>query len=275
VPAPQARTIVYNAIFPISALGFKSPTLAQLMARYATMDPILFSATADKRKGLSLIAPPAAKRKRTTKKIPVEVRFPLSQSQGYSYSDKFYLVQFQTRIQQPSVSEPANASSTCMTFITLFPQRSTPTFTLNLIFAEETLVNHPVDIPIPQHVCSPRAEPSSARVEISSSSGTQSSPAQTEVSASPEMNPSVQPEASSPLRVQSPIGQAETPTITEVNPPPLQPEASDLPETAPAPSQTEASALPRAPQTHLSPVAQEIPLKLNKTLPQLRKSGMR
>jgi hypothetical protein len=50
------------------------------MARYATMDPILFNATADKRKGLSLIAPPAAKRKRTTKKVPVEVRFPLSQS---------------------------------------------------------------------------------------------------------------------------------------------------------------------------------------------------
>jgi hypothetical protein len=46
------------------------------MARYATMDPILFSA-ADKRKGLSLIAPPAAKRKRTTKKVPVEVRLPL------------------------------------------------------------------------------------------------------------------------------------------------------------------------------------------------------
>jgi hypothetical protein len=48
------------------------------MARYASMDPILFSATADNRKGLSLIAPPAAKRKRTTKKVPVEVRFPLS-----------------------------------------------------------------------------------------------------------------------------------------------------------------------------------------------------
>jgi hypothetical protein len=47
------------------------------MARYDTMDPILFSATADKRKGLPLIAPPAAKRKRTTKKVPVEVRFPL------------------------------------------------------------------------------------------------------------------------------------------------------------------------------------------------------
>jgi hypothetical protein len=48
------------------------------MARYATMDPILFSATADKRKCLSLIAPLAAKRKRTTKKVPVEVRLPLS-----------------------------------------------------------------------------------------------------------------------------------------------------------------------------------------------------
>jgi hypothetical protein len=35
------------------------------------MDPILFSATVDKRKGLSLIAPPAAKRKRTTKKVTV------------------------------------------------------------------------------------------------------------------------------------------------------------------------------------------------------------
>jgi hypothetical protein len=73
---PRAKTIVYNAVYPISALGFKSPTLAQLMARYATMDPILFGATADKRKGLSLIAPPAAKRKRTTKKVPVEVSSP-------------------------------------------------------------------------------------------------------------------------------------------------------------------------------------------------------
>jgi hypothetical protein len=84
------------------------------------MDPILFSATADKRKGLSLIAPPGAKRKRTTKKVRAEVRFPLSQSQGYSYSNKFHLVQFQTRIQQPSASEPANASSTGITFVTFF-----------------------------------------------------------------------------------------------------------------------------------------------------------
>jgi hypothetical protein len=78
VPAPQARTIIYNAVYPVSALGFKSPTLAQLMARYATMDPTLCSVTADKRKGLPLIAPRAAKRKKTTKKVLVEVKFPLS-----------------------------------------------------------------------------------------------------------------------------------------------------------------------------------------------------
>jgi hypothetical protein len=48
------------------------------MARYATADPILFSATTDKRKGLSLIAPPAAKKRRTVKKFLIEVKFPLS-----------------------------------------------------------------------------------------------------------------------------------------------------------------------------------------------------
>jgi hypothetical protein len=54
-----------------------------------------------------------------------------------------------------------------MTFIT-FSQRLTLAFTLNLIFSEETLVNHPVDIPDPQRASPPRAEPS-AQVEISSS----------------------------------------------------------------------------------------------------------
>jgi hypothetical protein len=92
--APQARTIIYNAVYPVSALGFKSPTLAQLMARYATMDPTLSSVTADKRKGMSLIAPPAAKRKRTTKEVLVEVKFPLSWSQGYSLLINFILCNF-------------------------------------------------------------------------------------------------------------------------------------------------------------------------------------
>jgi hypothetical protein len=75
MPAPLARETAYNAVGPISALGFRSPTLAQLMARYATTDPTLSSITADRRQGLSLIAPPNAKRRRTIKKVLVEVKF--------------------------------------------------------------------------------------------------------------------------------------------------------------------------------------------------------
>jgi hypothetical protein len=78
VPAPLAREIAYNAVGPISALGFRSPTLVQLMARHATTDPILSSITADKRQGLSLIAPRNAKRRRTIKKVLIEVKFLLS-----------------------------------------------------------------------------------------------------------------------------------------------------------------------------------------------------
>jgi hypothetical protein len=74
VPAPRSRNITYNAIGPISALGFRSPTLAQLMARFATTDPSLSSLAADRRQGLTLIAPPNAKRRRTINKILVEVK---------------------------------------------------------------------------------------------------------------------------------------------------------------------------------------------------------
>jgi hypothetical protein len=35
---PRARTISYNIAGPISALGFNSTTLAQLMSRYATSE---------------------------------------------------------------------------------------------------------------------------------------------------------------------------------------------------------------------------------------------
>jgi hypothetical protein len=150
----------------------------------------------------------------------------------------------------------------------LSPQRPIPTlaFTLNLALAEEILVNHPMETSSPQRVNSPRAEPSSAQVEILSSSGTQSPPAQTEVPASPEMNPSIQPEASRPLRIQSPIGQAETPILTEVNQPSPQPEASNLPETAPVSLEAESSTLPRAPQTPAPPVVQEIPSEFEQNL---------
>jgi hypothetical protein len=73
VPASPARTISYNVVGPISALGFKSTTLAQLMSRYATSDPNLISSAFDKRKAPSLVAPPAAKKKRTSKRILIEV----------------------------------------------------------------------------------------------------------------------------------------------------------------------------------------------------------
>jgi hypothetical protein len=44
------------------------------MARYATTDPTLSSLAADRRQGLSLISPPNAKRRRTIKKVLVEVK---------------------------------------------------------------------------------------------------------------------------------------------------------------------------------------------------------
>jgi hypothetical protein len=43
------------------------------MARFATTDPSLSSLAADRRQGLTLIAPPNAKRRRTVKKVFVEV----------------------------------------------------------------------------------------------------------------------------------------------------------------------------------------------------------
>jgi hypothetical protein len=73
VPAPLARTISYNIAGPISALGYQSPTLAQLMSKYATSDPTLISSAFDKRKAPSLIAPLAAKKKRTSKIVLIEV----------------------------------------------------------------------------------------------------------------------------------------------------------------------------------------------------------
>jgi hypothetical protein len=74
VPAPLARTIPYKIEGSISALGCRSPTLAQLMARYATLDPVLIRPSSDKRKAPSLIASLAVKTKRTSKKLLIQVR---------------------------------------------------------------------------------------------------------------------------------------------------------------------------------------------------------
>jgi hypothetical protein len=164
--------IAYNAVCPISAMGFRSPTLAQLMARYATTDPIFFSATADKRKGLSLIAPPVAKRRRTVKKVLIEVKFLLSLSQDYSLLINLILCDFRLEFSNLQLQNLPMLHLLVRPPLP-FPQRSILAFTLNLVLAEETLVDHPVDIPVPQHISPPRAEPP-AQVDISSSSGTQS-----------------------------------------------------------------------------------------------------
>jgi hypothetical protein len=44
------------------------------MSRYATLDPTLISSASDKRKAPSLIAPSTAKKKRTSKKLLIQVR---------------------------------------------------------------------------------------------------------------------------------------------------------------------------------------------------------
>jgi hypothetical protein len=76
VPAPHARTILYKIEGPISALGCRSPTLAQLMSRHAMLDPALIKPASDKRKAPSLIAPSTVKNKRTSKKLLIQVRTP-------------------------------------------------------------------------------------------------------------------------------------------------------------------------------------------------------
>jgi hypothetical protein len=44
------------------------------MSRYATLDPTLTSSASDKRKAPSLIAPSAAQKKKTTKKLLIQVK---------------------------------------------------------------------------------------------------------------------------------------------------------------------------------------------------------
>jgi hypothetical protein len=73
VSAPLARTILYKIEGPISALGCRSPTLAQLISRHATLDPTLIRPASDKRKAPSLVASPAVKKKRTSKKLLIHV----------------------------------------------------------------------------------------------------------------------------------------------------------------------------------------------------------
>jgi hypothetical protein len=65
------------------------------MSRYATSDPTFISSISDKREAPSLVAPPAAKKKRTTKKVLIEVNILLSLSiRLILYSDNLILYNF-------------------------------------------------------------------------------------------------------------------------------------------------------------------------------------
>jgi hypothetical protein len=159
------------------------------------------------------------------------------------------IVHFQTRAQQSLEPVPANAPSTGMTF-TVFPLRmSNGINPSNLTFAEETIEEQLVDVPVVQ-----QASPSEAElpipVEISSSSPS------AEAIHSPEMNLPIQPEPPSPPRAQSPVGHAETTVPTEVDPTSHQPEAHELPAAVSTPS-SEASALPGTPPSPVIAPAQE------------------
>jgi hypothetical protein len=92
VPAPLARTILYKIEDPISALGCRSPTLAQLMSGHATLDPTLIRPASDKRKAPYLIAHSTIKKKRTSKKLLIQVRTPSPpEHNAIHHSDHFYL----------------------------------------------------------------------------------------------------------------------------------------------------------------------------------------
>jgi hypothetical protein len=147
VPAPLGRTISYNIEGPISALGYQSPTLAQLMSRYATLDPTLISSASDKRKAPSLIAPSTVKKKRTSKKLLIQVRtLSFLNTMSFIILTIFIFAWFQTRTQKPLViTDPANASPTgkispscsltILSSLALIPY---------LLVAEETLVSQTV-----------------------------------------------------------------------------------------------------------------------------------
>jgi hypothetical protein len=150
VPAPLARTISYNIEGPISALGYQSPTLAQLMSRYATLDPTLTSSASDKRKAPSLVAPSAAKKKRTTKKLLIQVRI-LS---FLNINPLFILIIFILCNFRPELSNhwslqilpmlhPLVKFFTILFFLIIF---SSLALILYLLVAEETLVSQTVGV---------------------------------------------------------------------------------------------------------------------------------
>jgi hypothetical protein len=176
------------------------------------MDPTLTSSTSDKRKALSLVAPPAAKKKRTTKKIPIEVISLLLEHKIILPMINVILCNF-----RPEPSNHQQLQNLPMLHLLVWPLSLYPffkrpsftlAFTLHLPFAEETFVNQPVEISSPEHA----SNPNSPRVQTSS----------------PEAKTSASP------RIQSPPSRVEAPVSSGTNPSSPQPEASNPPGTPPA-----------------------------------------
>jgi hypothetical protein len=124
---------------------------------------------------------------------------------------------------------------------------STGIYPSHLIFAEGTIDEQLVNVPVVQQASPPGVE-LPIPVEISSSSPS------AEAAHSPEMNLPIQP---SPPRVPSAVGQAEMTNPTEANPTPHQPETHEPLIAALASPSSEISALPGASPSPVITSAQE------------------
>jgi hypothetical protein len=212
VPAPLARTIPYKIEGPIFALGCWSPTLAQLMSRYATLDPILNRPASDKRKAPSLIASPTVTKKRTSKKLLIQVRTPsFLEHNVIHHSDHLYLCLIS---DQNSATSGHHRFYQCFIYLVKFsPSYSSSSLALinYLLLAEETLVSQTVGSSSPQH----DSNPASSRIQPSSP--------QPEASASPRTHPaSSQPDIQEPFlepeKLPSPTREARNDVSTNTHP---------------------------------------------------------
>jgi hypothetical protein len=146
------------------------------MSRYATLDPTLISSASDKRKAPSLVAPSTAKKKRTSKKLLIQVRF-LS---FLNIKLLFILIIFILCDFRPELSNHRPLQIlpmlhllvkifTILFFLIIFSSLALIPY---LLVAEETLVSQTVGSSFPQHdsnPTSPRIQPSSPQPEASAS----------------------------------------------------------------------------------------------------------
>jgi hypothetical protein len=145
------------------------------MSRQAMLDPTLIKPTSDKRKAPSLVVSLAVKKKRTSKKLLIQVRTPsLSEHNTIHHSNHLYLSIISDQTQQPVViTDCANASSTGKIFTILFFNLfSSLALIPYLLVAEETLVSHTMGSSSPHHdsiPASPRIKPSFPQPEVSAS----------------------------------------------------------------------------------------------------------